>query len=233
MNSWWLWLVVGMVLGGGPVWLLISWLLDRAYADGWDQCSERIKFRQAKRLLAGQVLMIDEHGPYWHDPGDRRPGETHLAAIARDLGHPVIDVEWEPAPTDQLAINARYKAPGAASPAAGQIVRCAECGCEPYEGDADDRRSHVRECPIGPRARGLWPPKTPALVSPQRGRDQEPPGPVTEMKAPQGGSSPPSGPGDLFGLLPDDEAFAVIKWEFARLAKMVAQPYKLTEWRAA
>ena len=83
----------------------------------------------------------------------------------------------------------------------------------------------------------------PALVAPPAaGAGPEPPGPARDS-GPLGddgdhaGSSPGvatgTGPGDLVALLPDDEAFLVIRWEFARLRKMAEQPYKLSEWRSA
>lgn len=36
-----------------------------------------------------------------------------------------------------------------------RAMACPSCGCDPWEGDPDDRRSHERHCPLGPRARGI------------------------------------------------------------------------------
>lgn len=201
VNSWWVWLVVGMILGGGPLLWLKGRRLDKSYSSGWDAGVAKLKAGQLARLRGGAALILTDRGPRWHDPAVDPGGLTvpRLGGYFRSY----TGEAWQPKPTDQLAINARYfETPAATSPAAGQ---------------------------------------DPALVFPPAGAGPEPPGP-DGAESPSPGDAVPceggtvqgaSGPGDLFALLPDAEAFEVIRWEFARLTRMVGQPYKLTGWRAA
>ena len=104
--------------------------------------------------------------------------------LARADGSPVWVIPRDPAKTlAELAVR---------------DMSCAECGCEPFEGDADDPRSHERHCPLGPRARGIdWREQTREQLA-FLADDDPGPSPQGQHPAPEPREPVQAGPGSSF-----------------------------------
>ena len=152
---------------------------DRAWRDGYEQgCDDELascapcdckptaprRPSGAARSASGSPDLSPGSADLEHGGG--LPSPPPAAVLSGGPPWPDADVpprvaesvypEWDDT-AEHLAVLAQpYYAVKGDSPGPG-LPPCASCGCEPWENDPADRRSHERHCPLGPRQLGLFP----------------------------------------------------------------------------